>query len=97
MDQLSEQTQPIAASWYRGIIVSVRTTVTIDDDVYEAAQSLSKASGESLGAVLSKLARRGLSVQGDFATRNDLPVFKVPANAPVIPSSRAKQIDAEES
>lgn len=80
-----------------GIIVSMRTTVTIDDDVYEAAQSLSKASGQSLGGVLSQLARRGLSVQGDFASRNDLPVFQVPANTPLIPSSRAKQLDAEES
>jgi hypothetical protein len=75
----------------------VRTTVTIDDDVFEAALSLSKASGQSLGGVLSQLARRGLSVQADFATKNTLPVFKVPANAPVIPSRRAKQVDAEES
>jgi hypothetical protein len=34
---------------------------------------------------------------GNFASKNDLPVFKVPADAPVIPSSRAKQLDAEES
>jgi hypothetical protein len=70
--------------------------VTIDDDVFEAAQSLSKASGQSLGGVLSQLARRGLSAQGEFASKNDLPVFKVPANAPLIPSRRAKQLDAED-
>ena len=75
----------------------MRTTVTIDDDVYEAAPSLSKASGQSLGRVLSQLARRGLGVQGDFASRNDLPVFQVSANTPLIPSSRARQLDAEES
>jgi hypothetical protein len=75
----------------------MRTTLTIDDDVYEAAQSLSRASGQSLGGVLSQLARRGLKAQGDFAARNNLPVFNVPSNAPVIPSGRARQLDAEES
>jgi hypothetical protein len=82
---------------HHGIIVSVRTTITLDDDVYEAAQSLSKASGQSLSAVLSQLARRGLSAQRDFAARNDLPVFKVPANAPLIPSNRVRRLDSEES
>lgn len=36
----------------------VRTTVTLDDDVYEAAMHLSLTSGERLGKVLSMLARR---------------------------------------
>jgi Arc/MetJ family transcription regulator len=38
----------------------MRTTVTLDDDVYEAAMRLARASGERLGKVLSMLARRGL-------------------------------------
>lgn len=33
----------------------VRTTVTLDDDVYEAAMHLSRSSGERLGKVLSAL------------------------------------------
>jgi hypothetical protein len=73
----------------------VRTTVTVDDDVYEAAMALSKASGQTLGVVLSQLARRGLRVQSDFATKSGLPVFAVPANAPLIPSSRARQLEDE--
>ena len=74
----------------------MRTTVTIDDEVYEAAMALSKASGQSLGSVLSQLTRRGLRVHGEFATRSGLPVFQVPTDAPLIPSGRAKQIEADE-
>ena len=74
----------------------MRTTVTIDDDVYESAVGLSQASGQSLGSVLSQLARRGLRVNGDFATKSGLPVFQVPAGTPLIPSSRARQLEADE-
>ena len=69
--------------------------MTIDEDVYEAAAALSRASGQTLGVVLSQLARRGLRVHGDFATKSGLHVFSVPADAPLIPSSRARQIEDE--
>jgi hypothetical protein len=39
----------------------MRTTVTLDDDVYAAAMHLADVSGERLGKVLSKLARRALA------------------------------------
>jgi hypothetical protein len=72
----------------------VRTTVTLDDDVYEAAMHLSRSSGERLGKVLSTLARRGLKPEGAPArrSRRRFPVFDVPANAPVIPASRIQHV-----
>jgi hypothetical protein len=76
----------------------MRTTVTLDDDVYEAAIHLSRATGERLGKVLSTLARRGLKSEG-AATRTAkrrFPVFDVPANAPVIPASRIQRVIDEE-
>lgn len=74
----------------------MRTTVTLDDDVYQAADALVKASGKTLGQVLSQLARRGLRVRAEFASKNGLPVFKVAPDAPVIPSGRARDLEAEE-
>jgi hypothetical protein len=76
----------------------VRTTVTLDDDVYEAAMHLSRTSGESLGQVLSTLARRGLKPGGAPArgSKRRFPVFEVPANAPVIPASRVQHVIDEE-
>ncbi len=70
----------------------MRTTITVDDDIFEAAQSQARASGKKLGEVISQLARRGLRASADTASKNGLPVFKVHSNAPVIPSSRAKAL-----
>ncbi len=74
----------------------MRTTVTLDDDVFEAAQSLAKASGRRLGDVLSGLARRGLRATAATTRKNGLPVFDVGADADVIPSDRAADMLAEE-
>ena len=74
----------------------MRTTITLDDDVFEAAQALVRASGKSLGQVLSQLARRGLRAQDDYATRTGLPVFPVRGNSPIIPSDRASTLLSDE-
>lgn len=76
----------------------MRTTVTLDDDVYDAAMHLSLNSGERLGKVLSMLARRGLKPAEGSATRarRRFPVFDVPANAPMIPASRIQRVIDEE-
>jgi len=77
---------------------AVRTTVTLDDDIYEAAIHLSRASGERLGKILSTLARRGLNPADSPPRRSTrrFPVFDVPANAPVIPASRVQRVIDEE-
>lgn len=69
----------------------MRTTVTLDDDVYEAALSQARATGQRLGRVLSDMARQALqpgppprrrSRRARFAT------FEVPPGTPLIPASR---------
>lgn len=65
----------------------MRTTVVIDDDVLEAARSLSEAEGKSLGEVLSRLARRGLAPRLQQEEEEGFPVFSV--------SSAAKPITLE--
>ena len=76
----------------------MRTTVTLDDDVYEAAMHLSQTSGERLGKVLSELARRGLKPAGITPRRGKrrFPVFDVPENAPVIAATRIQRVIDEE-
>lgn len=75
----------------------MRTTVTVDDDVFEAAQALAISSGKKLGQVISQLARRGLRNEVKTGRKNGLPVFKVAADAPVIPSSRAQKLLSEDA
>jgi hypothetical protein len=77
---------------------SVRTTVTLDDDIYEAAMRLSRASGQRLGKVISTLARRRLKPADPPARRatRRFPVFDVSANAPMNPASRIQRVIDEE-
>ena len=75
----------------------MRTTVTLDDDVFQAAQGLARASGKRLGEVLSDLVRRALRSESRGLSREGgLPVFSVPPDAEVIPTSRAAELLAEE-
>ena len=76
----------------------MRTTVTLDDDVYQAAMHLARNSGERLGKVLSGLARRGLvpaAVPPRKSSRR-FPTFDVPPGSPVIPASRIERVIDEE-
>jgi hypothetical protein len=75
----------------------MRTTITLDPDVFEAAQAMAQASGKRLGEVVSQLARRGLRTPPDSANHAGLPVFKVSATAPVIPGNRARDLLAEDA
>ena len=54
----------------------MRTTLTLDDDVYKAALKMSRKSGERLGKVVSRLARTALPRR--------FPVFAVSPNAPTM-------------
>jgi hypothetical protein len=61
----------------------VRTTLNLDDDVVAAARELAADEQRSLGAVISELARRGLT-PARVETDDDLPVIRVPAGTPPI-------------
>jgi hypothetical protein len=74
----------------------MRTTVTLDDDVYEAAQARAQKTGKRLGHVLSEMARQALKPSrqqsrhpGREAAR--FPTFEVPAGARLIPASRIQK------
>ena len=72
----------------------MRTTVTLDQDVYEAAMHLSRVSGERLGKVLSNLARTALKTPAPPPRKNGrrFPVFDVPPGAAIIPASRIQRL-----
>lgn len=79
----------------------MRTTVTIDDDVYEAAQAHAQATGKRLGRVLSEMARQAIQPPGRRLQRSGkrasrFPAFEVPTDARLIPASRIqKAIDED--
>ena len=56
----------------------MRTTLTIDDDVHEAAKKLAQAKKSTAGKVLSDLARKGISAQSDstpVSERSGIPLL----------------------
>ena len=73
----------------------MRTTVTLDDDIYEAALSQARATGQRLGRVLSDMARQALQPGPPpkrTATRGGrFPGFEVPRGTRLIPASRIQK------
>ncbi|HEY3600861.1 MAG TPA: ribbon-helix-helix protein, CopG family [Chthoniobacterales bacterium] len=74
----------------------MRTTLSLDDDVFEAVQSLARSTGKNLGQVVSRLIRQALQRRAAATRKNGLPVFQVDADAPIIPGDRAQKLLAED-
>ena len=72
----------------------MRTTLTLDDDVYEAVLCHARATGQRLGRVLSDIARHALMPdpqhQQQPAKSGRFPVFRVPPDARLIRASRVQ-------
>ena len=71
----------------------MRTTLEIDDDVIAAARELATEGRRSIGAVISELARRGLT-PARVEAAGGLPVIRVPAGtAPITPEMVRRALD----
>jgi hypothetical protein len=75
----------------------MRTTLVIDDDLLAAARTLARANSESVGRVLSDLARRGLRAAAriDIKHKGTFPVFSVPAAAHPITLDDVRKLEDE--
>lgn len=62
----------------------MRTTLTIDDDVLRAAKQLADVKGESVGRVLSELARSALRRPAHRGVRNGVTLLSVRPDAGVV-------------
>ncbi len=75
----------------------MRTTLNIEDEIYEAARVLARTRGASLGAIISELARRGLEAPlREHPLDAGLPTFDVREGAALIPGDRASELLADE-
>ncbi len=68
----------------------MRTTLTLDTDIYQAARSIARERGESLGKVLSGLARAGLRPREHTARADGFPIFDVPPETPPLTSEMVR-------
>ena len=73
----------------------MRTTIALDDDVFELARRQAKLRGVSLGKAVSDLVRRGLSAPTPSRDQGGLVVFELPADSPTVTTDDVRRIDVE--
>ena len=73
----------------------MRTTLTLDDDVFELAARQAKVRGVSLGKTVSDLLRRGLSAPTPSQQKDGLVVFQLPADSPTVTTDEVRRIESE--
>jgi hypothetical protein len=77
------------------IIVAMRTTLTLDDDLIDVVTRQAKLRGVSLGRTVSDLVRRGLNAPTPSQDKNGLVVFHLPAVSPTVTTAEIRRIEAE--
>jgi hypothetical protein len=66
------------------MIIMMRTTVNLPEDVYEAARSVAAVKDISLGDALAELVRQGLRPPMRMEMDSGIPTFVLPGDSPVI-------------
>ena len=72
------------------ILLDMRTTLSLDDDILSAAKVLAAEQGKSIGAVVSDLARRALRPDVPMRGQSGIPTFSVSRDAPVLTSEMVR-------
>jgi len=79
----------------------MRTTLDLDEDVYEVASARARLQRVSLGKAVSDMARRSLGAVRLEEDKRGFPVLRAPAGSPPITSERVRQLmdemDADEA
>ena len=73
------------------MILPMRTTLDIDNDVLQATKELAAARGQTAGQVLSGLARKGLEPKAKYKVRNGVPVIPHRPGAPLITNADVRR------
>jgi hypothetical protein len=73
----------------------MRTTLTLDDDVFELAARQAKLRGVSLGKTVSDLLRKGLNAATPAQEENGVVVFRLPPDSPTVTTEDVRRIEAE--
>jgi hypothetical protein len=78
------------------IIVCMRTTLSLDDDVFQVVKTYAENRSLAIGKAVSELLRRGLSAPAKTRVVNGLVVFDIPEDTEAVTSDRVKQLEADE-
>jgi hypothetical protein len=74
----------------------MRTTLSLDDDVFRVVKNYAENRSLAIGKAVSELVRRGLSAPVKTRVVNGLVVFDVPEDSEAVTSKLVKQLEADE-
>ena len=77
------------------IICIMRTTVNLDDDVFELAKNYAGKRSLAIGKALSELVRRGLDAPPKTRIVNGLVVFDLPEGGEPVTTEKVKKLLAD--
>jgi hypothetical protein len=83
-----------SSAHHDAIIIMMRTTLTLPDDVYEVARSLAHSKDLSLGDAVAELVRQGLQPPVKVKSKSGFPCFPVAPDA--APITLEKTLDLED-
>ena len=70
----------------------MRTTLTLEDDAFVAAQTYARARALKLGQAVSELIRRGSTERLPIKRKGQAWVFDLPADTPKVAAARVKDL-----
>ena len=74
----------------------MRTTIDLEEDILIATKELARKRGQSMGKVLSDLARQALFQHDSATMRNGIPLFPVQPNARVVTSELVYELQEDD-
>jgi hypothetical protein len=73
----------------------MRTTISLDDDVFQVVKNYAEARSVGMGKALSELVRRGLEAPVKTRMVNGLVVFDIPEGSGRVSAERVKELAEE--
>ena len=70
----------------------MRTTLTLDDDIFQIAKDYAESRSIGLGKAVSELVRRGSSLPMPTRIVNGLHVFDSPPGSPIVTSKKVRDL-----
>jgi len=81
----------IMNNWHHSCM---RTTLSLDDDVFHSVRSYADSRSLPLGKAVSELVRRGLTAARPTRTVNGLQVFDLPQDSPRVSSKTVRELES---
>jgi hypothetical protein len=71
----------------------MRTTLNLDDDVFQRVRSYADSRSMPLGKAVSELVRRGLTAARPTRTVNGIRVFELPEDSPKVSTRKVRDLE----